>query len=152
MHRSVIILFAYLSTGCANAKSLKIVSDTVPSLTGEWIITTQTFSPLILPPHCKPIQEGVSFKFTQNTLEVYLKSSVKSCDVYPFKITDNTISFIKKDMIWLCTYELSANNLKLKSDNFFTPDVSGQSLPVNKQPPPTNEIVVILIKKTNQPN
>jgi hypothetical protein len=144
------IFFGVLSIGCSNARNLTTGSDSVSVLTGDWVVISQTVSPLVIIPFCKPIQKETTFKFTQDKLEVYLGSSDKPCDAYRFKITANTISFIKEDMIWLCTYELNSNILKLKSDNFFTPDESNKSVTVNSQPTTRQAVVVTLSKKNTQ--
>ncbi len=145
---SLVILFALLSLKCSNSKSVTTGSAPV-SLTGEWVVVAQTSSPLVIAPLCKLIRHGTTFKFTQNTLELYIDASGKPCNVYLFKITANTISFIKEDMIWLCRYELKPNNLKIISNNFFTSDESHKSIPLNNQPATMPEIVVTLTKRNN---
>jgi hypothetical protein len=147
--RLLILFFALLSFGCSNYRGVRSGSTTLPSLTGEWVVSEQTVSPLSIIPLCKPILRGTTFKFTQNNLVVYINASQKPCDTFHYKIAGNTISFIKEDMIWLGSYELNKNILKLKSNNFFTSVELDKPVQVNKQLTTAQEIVVTLIKKNN---
>ncbi len=146
---SLIIFFGLVSFECYHSGSQTTVSADVALLAGEWVVDSQTVSPVAIGQRCKPVQKGTTFKFVKNVLELYIDAAGKACDVYHYKIYHNTISFIKEDMIWLCTYELNQNQLKLKSNNFFTLDESNKSVPLNKQPATTQNVVVTLFKKNN---
>lgn len=147
----LLIGFASVALGCASGASHSEVTRTrsapAPGLTGEWVVTKQNISPLLIGPLCKPIKQGTTFKFTEKTLEIYLSASTTPCSVYEFKVANNTISFIKSDMIWLCTYELASNSLKLISNSFFTYEVSATSTEVNKEANYPKEIKVVMNKK-----
>jgi hypothetical protein len=147
--RLLILFFALLSFGCSNYRGVRTGSSTFPLLTGEWVVSEQTVSPLSIIPLCKPIFRGTTFKFTRNNLAIYINALQNPCDTFRYKIAGNTISFIKEDMIWLCSHELNKNILKLKSNNFFTSVESDKPLQVNKQLTTAQEIVVTLIKKNN---
>jgi hypothetical protein len=118
------------------------------SVRGDWVLTEQTVSPLMMIPNCKPIQKGTLFRFTDTTLEVYAGLSSKACDEFAYKITENSITFIKADMLWLCTYTMDANLLNITSTHFFTPYETDSSQK-HKASPASNEIKVTLKKKTN---
>lgn len=139
-------LFGLLLLVCLNSASHSTESNIV-SLTGEWTVASQTVSPLIITRTCKPILKGTNFTFTENALEVYTDSSKKPCNIYRFKITDNAISFIQNDMIWLCTYQLNLNRLKIRSNNFFIPDTQNSPVTLNNQSVARQEVEITLIKK-----
>jgi hypothetical protein len=145
-----LIFFWMLQMGSCNSKALTIGNETmpytVPSIIGEWIVTETTKSPLSIVLLCKPIQKGTTFKFTQNTLEIYLDASGGPCDVYSYRISNNTISFIKKDMVFFCNYELNSRGLKIISDSFFTPIESDKSVRMNNSPTTAQEVAVLLKK------
>ncbi len=141
------LLIAFLSIRAQNTALPMVESKDLTLLKGDWAVVSQTISPLGIAPRCKPIQKGTIFQFTEKELKVFIDTSGKPCDVYAFKIGANTMSIIKEDMIWLCTYELDIDLLKIKSNNFFTPHASDMSLPVNKQPVSTQGIEVTLIKQ-----
>lgn len=147
--RIFILLFGLIPLGCFNHKGLPAESATEPLVAGDWVVAEQTISPLSIRPLCKPIQKGTAFRFTESTLEIYTGASPNPCGVYNFKITGNTISFIKEDMIWLCNYELSPDQLKLISDNFFAPVESEKSAPADRQSAIARRVVVLLKKKAN---
>ncbi|TDH26762.1 hypothetical protein EXU57_08065 [Segetibacter sp. 3557_3] len=132
-----------LLIGCSNYKNLTLRNINVPSLSGEWRVAAQLVLPLTIKPKCKPIEKGTTFKFIQDRFEVYLDTAWIPCDVFHFKSTKNTISFIKEDMVWLCFYELTGSILKLKSTDFFivnNPDTSATM----------QEVVVTLMKKQSK--
>jgi len=142
-----ILLLGLLSIGCASAEMQVLEEAKAPLLTGEWVITEQTAKPLFLVPSCKPIQEGTTFKFTPKTLEVYLGRSGVPCNVYNYVITDNTISIMKYDMIWLCKYKLTTNYLTLISSNFLALDDSNKSVILDKRTSSVQDIMVTFKKK-----
>ena len=146
-HRILIITTALLSLGCANSKSQRTETADKSILTGEWIVSEQTISPLTVIPRCKSIRKGSIFKFTQDKLEVYTDALSKPCDVFLYKNTDKTINVIKEDMVYLCTYELNQTILKIKSNTFFTLDESDMSMSGNNRSATTHDVLVTLIKK-----
>ena len=148
MERGVKILRLFLLVcvlagwNCSNIKGLtKPEAATTSGLIGEWVITEQTLTPLLLVPRCQPLLTGTTFTFTPQSLEVYLEASETPCQVYAYKISQHTISFLLADMAWICTYEITPNNLKITSDQFFTPTEPNQSMA-------TQKIVVMLKKKS----
>lgn len=143
--RLLSVFFGLLLSGYVPAGSQTAQTD-ILLLTGEWIITSQTASPLVMNLICKPILKGTTFTFKENTLKVYTDLSKKPCNIYSFKIMENTISFIKEDMIWFCTYKLKGEKLELKSYNFFVQDTPNDLVPLTKQPS-EQQVVVTLIKK-----
>lgn len=142
-----IVFAGIISLSCTNSISSTKGSENISLLTGDWMITPPTFSPLMIIPNCKPIQHGSTFQFTQDTLKVYLDASQNPCDVYTFKISGNTISLIQADMIWLCTYEINNDTLRLISNHFLIPYEGNTSKPVNS--PPATEKIVVTFKKKN---
>ena len=141
--------FGILFLSCGNSSIPPTGNNTVSLLTGRWVVVGQTISPIMIIPNCKPIQNGSTFHFKEDSLEVYVDASKKPCDVFTFKISGNTISLIKTDMIWLCTYELNQDSFKLSSDHFFTHYESDKSIPANSQPPTTQRVVLTFKKKNN---
>ena len=77
---------------------------------------------------------------------MYPDASGKPCNSYAYKSSNNHISFSKADMVWLCTYELTTNSLKITSANFFIPDESVNP-DITNQFPGVKQPVVITLKR-----
>jgi hypothetical protein len=129
-------------TACYPGATNSVSYKTSP-LAGEWIIDTQSVAPVSIAQRCKPIQKGSVFKFTENTLEIYTDPTASPCGIYRFKIKNNTISFIREDMLWLCTFELDAETLTLKSNSFFVSEETPAPGPSGMR----QEILISLSKK-----
>ncbi len=97
------------------------------SLPGTWVVTAQPVSRLTIGPQCTSVQEGTTFVFTADSLRIHLNNAPTPCAVYAYKSAGRTITFIQADMLWLCTYELDANRLQLKSGNFFAAAAPGDA-------------------------
>ena len=143
----LIIPFGLLFLGCLSPKKITAESRETPFLTGVWVIVGQTFTPLVIIPICKSIRKGTTVKFTQTTFEVYPDASGKPCNSYAYKSSNNHISFSKADMVWLCTYELTTNILKITSANFFIPDESANPGIANQFPGVKQPVVITLKRK-----
>ena len=144
--RLAVITFGPLFLGCLNPKISGAGSVESSLLIGTWVIVEQTTTPLVIIPLCKPIRKGTAVKFTQTAFEVYLDASGIPCNTYAYKTSNNHISFIKADMLWLCTYELTPKTLKLISTNFFIADESENSgLEIKKSV--INQEVIITLKR-----
>lgn len=115
-------------------------------LIGTWVIVEQSTTPLMIIPSCKPIRTGTTVQFTQTTFEVYIGTSRTPCNAYAYKTSNTHVSFIKGDMLSLCSYELTPNTLKLASTNFFIPDES-ENLGVENKTAPVNQPVIITLKR-----
>ncbi|WP_210487998.1 hypothetical protein [Rufibacter aurantiacus] len=142
---SLIGYYVLLALSCTASDSSSITKVNEPkaaSLMGTWVVIEQANTPLSILPLCKFIKQGAIFKFSQDTLEVYVSGSGNPCDVFPFRVSGNTISFFKNDMVWVCTYQLSSDSLKLISNNFITPDN-----PKEKSSDALSEIAVVLKRK-----
>jgi hypothetical protein len=119
------------------------VGDKTSPMAGEWIIEKQSVSPVSIAQRCKLIQKGSVFKFTENTLEIYADPTASPCGIYRFMIKNNTISFIREDMLWLCMFEIDAETLTLKSNSFFVSEETPAPGPSGMR----QEIVISLSKK-----
>jgi hypothetical protein len=144
----ILLKLIYLSILSGNAQNNNGGKTSDLLLIGEWEVSAQSMSPLIIAPHCKDIRNGTIFRFTQaKTLEIYKDASEKPCDVYHYNITKNAISFSKNDMVWLCFFILNQNTLKITSTSFFNQDSSDSSVKLNKTSNGMQEVVVNLRKK-----
>ncbi len=146
IRRLLVVFFGLLFLGCVNPKIPGATSNENSPLIGNWVIVEQTTTPLAIIPLCKPIRKGTTVKFTQTAFEVYVDTAGTPCNAYAYKTSNNQITFIKGDMLWLCTYELSPNSLTLISTNFFIPDDS-EKLGVENKMPNDNQPVTITLKK-----
>ncbi|WP_345070242.1 hypothetical protein [Hymenobacter fastidiosus] len=144
--RLLVVFFCLLFLGCLNPRIPGAASVESSPLIGEWVIVEQTTTPLMIIPLCRPIQKGTTVKFTQTTFEVYLNASGNTCDTYAYKASNNHLTFIKADMLFLCTYELMPNSLKLTSTNFFIPAES-ENPGIKKEIIATNQSVIITLKR-----
>ena len=115
-----------LAITCCSSGSTPSQRIDAATLTGKWVVTAQTVPRLTIAPACKLVQRGTTFVFTADSLSIYLNDRSSPCDVYAYRSARGSISFIKEDMIWLCSYELKANNLQLKSNRFFTSEIPGE--------------------------
>lgn len=146
MLKLLIVSFGLLFLGCLNPKNPGAGSVQRSPLLGKWTIVEQTTTPLMIIPLCRSIRTGMTVQFTQTTFEVYVDASGRPCNTYGYKTTNNHISFIKGDMLWLCTYELTPSVLKLISTNFFLPDDS-EKPGLGTKPSAINQVVVITLKR-----
>ena len=150
--RVLSVIFGLLFLGCVPPKTLgdasieRAASVEIPSLLGEWMIVEQTTTPLVIIPLCKSIQIGTTVKFTPATFAIYVDASGTPCNSYAYKTSSNHITFIKADMLYLCTYDLTANSLKLISTHFFIPDESVKHGVENK-PGGIKQPVIITLKR-----
>ena len=138
IRRVLALLFGLLFLGCLPPKAPGAASieraPTIesPSLIGEWVIVAQTATPLVIIPLCKAIRTGTTVKFTPTTFTVYVDASGTPCNSYAYKTSNNHITFIKADMLYLCTYVLTNNSLTVNSTHFFIPDEAVKSGVGNK--------------------
>lgn len=146
MLKLLIVSFGLLFLGCLNPKNPGAGSVQRSPLLGKWTIVEQTTTPLMIIPLCRSIRTGMTVQFTQTTFEVYVDASGRPCNTYGYKTTNNHISFIKGDMLWLCTYELTPSVLKLISTNFFLPDDS-EKPGLGTKPSAINQVVVITLRR-----
>jgi len=153
MNRSIKILmssnlfFTLLLIACStNYRSVNTVSTSLPSLTGKWLVSNKTISAFAIIPRCTVVKPGATFNFTSDKLEIYLEKSPLPCDIFSFKVTNNTLSFIKEDMIYLCTYELDGKVLKIQSKSFFTLPISN-NLTLPNQSLSTNDGFIVTLTK-----
>ena len=146
MLKLLTVSFGLLFLGCLNPKNPGAGSVQRSPLLGKWTIVEQTTTPLMIIPLCKAIRTGMTVQFTQTTFEVYVDTSGRPCNTYGYKTSNNYISFIKGDMLWLCTYELTPSVLKLVSTNFFLPDDS-EKPGLSTTPSAINQAVVITLKR-----
>lgn len=152
LRRVLALLFGLLFLGCLSPKTpgaatierAQIVDSS--SLIGEWVIVEQTTTPLVIIPLCKSIRKGTTVKFTPTTFTIYVDASGTPCNSYAYKTSSNHITFIKADMRYLCTYEITANRLKLTSTHFFIPDESVKSGDGNK-PTGIKQPIIITFKR-----
>ena len=150
LYRFLVSVILFLFTGllllrCYESRTRTTVSASALSVTGKWVITEQNVARLSIIPRCASIGKGTVFNFRSDSVEISPDASSAPCDAFRFKVKGNTISFIKGDMIWLCTYACNADRLEITSLNFFSPAVADTSASLN-QAPITNEIKVTLTK------
>lgn len=152
IRRVTALLFGLLFLGCLTpqapgAPSIERAAGVErASLPGEWVIVEQTATPLAIIPLCKAIRPGTTVKFTPETFAIYVDAAGMPCNSYAYKTSGNHITFIKADMRYLCTYELTNNCLKLTSTHFFIPDESGKS-GIGNKPAGIKQPVTITFKR-----
>lgn len=142
--RLLVVLFVGLiSSSCSSAQK----SSSNSALIGEWVVTAHSASQLMIIPRCKSITSGTVFRFTTDSLTVYPNASTTPCDLFSYKRSVNTMSIIKADMIFLCSYEVKGNRLTVRSSSFFTTDESIIRRHKDNQSSTNPEILVTLTKR-----
>lgn len=109
--------------GCFTAQVPEAAGVASASLQGEWVMVGQT-TPLAIIPSCKAIRNGTTVKFTPTSFKIYADPSGMPCNSYAYKASNNRITFMRADMRWLATYELTAKSLTLNTAHFLIPDES----------------------------
>lgn len=122
-------------------------SDNHNTLKGDWQVDTGSFLPLSIAPRCQPVVGGTLFRFTDTELLVLTDTLGPPCGSYRYAIAGQTISFIRQDMVWLCTYRVANDSLTLRSTHFFTPYYANPQAENNKPAASREEITVLLIKQ-----
>lgn len=141
------LVFAPGCVGCAQAQHSGQDRSSEPSLVGEWVIAEQSVAPLGIASLCQSIQPGTIVTFSPATLAVRVEAAGKPCAVLAYKVQGQRISFLREDMVWLGTYELTARRLTIRSPNFFTAGATGQGAGAPAPTGPGPEIRVTLIRK-----
>lgn len=146
--RLFILLWVWCFSGCTHFRMQPTAADNQILLAGTWEVIHITNSPVAIHPRCDSLRPGAAFKFSRSKLEVFPQVSGSPCDVFIFKLAGTTLTLIKGDMQFLCTYELSPGTLILKSKNFFTPTVPAKARLPNASYMQATEVVLTLKKNT----
>ena len=134
-----VLVLALHCVGCAQVQHPGKSKASQLSLVGEWTVVEQSATPVSIATLCQAIRPGSTITFGPATLAVYAATG-KPCAVLSYKANGQFLSFSREDMVWLATYELTAERLTIRSPNLFTP---ATTTPAG----PGSEIQVTLTRK-----